>query len=114
MFSMNITPFNRHVVFKVNGDAVAVATVELNAPVGLFYVSAYDNIDFLQVSDAEKETLLEFGCIEELKQIEVRFQFNDSDGNTIQGATGYCWRISHLEPSPENDSPTIYKFCVSR
>ena len=99
--------YKAHLVFKIDDEAVGVATIEMDDPVGLTYVMAYKEPVSKQITNAEKETLLEFGCVEELELYDVEFQF---DGTTHYA--GKCWNISKLETPIHASIRTVYKIVV--
>jgi hypothetical protein len=86
----------RHVVFEISGEAIAISTLQPNAPVCMFYVLAREEPVTKQVNDIDRETLLAFGCVEDVVPI--------SEGRLV--------KIIHLEKYVQGKDPALYKFCV--
>ena len=104
---MNTMSYKAHLVFRIDGEAIGVATVEMDSPVALTYVMAYREPTHKQITNAEKETLLEFGCVEELELYDLEFQY---DGVTHYA--GKCWNITKMESPMPSDVRTVYKIAV--
>jgi hypothetical protein len=84
-------------VFEIDGAAIAISTLQpKGAPVCMFYVLAREEPVTKQVSNIDRETLLAFGCVEDIAPI--------SGGRMV--------KITHLEKWAPEKPPTLYKFCV--
>ena len=83
-------------MFEIDGAAIAVSTLQPNAPVCLFYVLSRKEPVTKTVSDIDRETLLAFGCVEDIAPI--------SEGRMV--------KIVHLQKWTPGTMPTMYKFCV--
>jgi len=84
-------------VFEISGKAIAISTLQpVNAPVCMFYVIARDEPITKVVNDIDRDTLMAFGCVEDVVPI--------SEGRLV--------KIVHLEKYSKEKPPTLYKFCV--
>lgn len=86
----------KHIVFEIDGKAIAVSTFQPTMPVGLFYVLSRKEPVTKTVSDIERETLLAFECVEDVAPSE----------------NGQMVKIHHLQKWMPNTELTMYKFCV--
>ena len=83
-------------MFEIDGEAIAISTFQPNAPVCQFYVLSRKEPVTKMVSDIDRETLLAFGCVEDV----------------APAASGQMVKISHLQNSIPDTGLTMYKFCV--
>ena len=90
-------PWFRHVAYVIDGSALAVSTVRLNAPVCMFFVLGRNgfNLEMKKITDDERDMLLAFECVVDITR----------DHNTTPS-------ISHLYN--HGGEPTVFKFVVER
>ncbi len=98
MSSMGSTRIYRksHIIFKVNDDALAIATIQPDAPVSLYFVIAHGEVKPVEVSEAEAGTWQAF----ELPDVTQK-----PDEPTIQ--------LFPLQSYPEGETLTMYSFAIS-
>lgn len=84
-----------HIIFKVNGDAVAIATIQPDAPVSLYYVISHGEPKPMKVSEAEAGTWEAF----DLPDVTQK-----PDESAIQ--------LFPLQSYPEGETLTVYSFAI--
>jgi len=81
-------------IFKIDGNAVAISTFRPVAPLVWCFVLSIGKLEYIEVDDCDRGTLLAFGCVPDIAP-------EGKDRNIVR-----------LAPRPYTENPRITKFII--